>query len=213
MKAPTAYPLSWPLRQPRAKWRQPSRFLKPYKSVDPRTNAETRSGQRFHTVADATKQLEDELERLGAKDAVLSTNLPQKAGGGPRGDAGNPADPGAAVYFKLDGEQVVFACDKWQRVACNIYAIALHIGALRGMDRWGVGRERQAFTGYLALEAQTQPKWFEILECNETDPEKVIDGNRRRLLARYHPDGQEPDLDKFRAIGEAYRVAMELRGK
>ncbi len=40
----------------------------------------------------------------------------------------------------------------------------------------------------------------------------VIDEARRALVKRYHPDGSEPDAVKFHAVGEAYRIAQELRG-
>jgi hypothetical protein len=55
------------------------------------------------------------------------------------------------VYFKLHGKDRVLACDKWDRVADNIAAIAAHIDAIRRQDRYGVGTIDQAFAGYSAL--------------------------------------------------------------
>lgn len=40
----------------------------------------------------------------------------------------------------------------WTRVADNIAAIAAHVAALRGIERWGVGTLEQAFRGYQAIE-------------------------------------------------------------
>lgn len=62
-------------------------------------------------------------------------------------------DRGAAVYFEMKGKPVSLACDKWNRVEDNIWAIAKHIEALRGQQRWGVGSIEQAFRGYTALPA------------------------------------------------------------
>jgi hypothetical protein len=50
-----------------------------------------------------------------------------------------PSDTGAAVYFSYKGRQMCFACDKWQDVYDNIYAISKTIEALRGIERWGAG--------------------------------------------------------------------------
>jgi hypothetical protein len=114
------------------------------------------------SVNDATGELLGELERLGAAEGpVISTNLKLRLDGLPRSDQATPADPGVAVYFELDGKTIVLACDKWNRVADNIYAIAKHVDALRGQDRWGVGTVEQAFRGYTALPSGdgTDPWW------------------------------------------------------
>ena len=64
------------------------------------------------------------------------------------------------MYFKLDSvpEGLVLACDRWLRVEDNIAAVAAHIGALRGIDRWGVGSVRQAFAGYKRLGDDTRAR-------------------------------------------------------
>jgi hypothetical protein len=77
-------------------------------------------------------------------------------------------DPGIAVYFTLGKKRVVLACDKWAAPQENIYAIAKHVEALRGQDRWGVGSIEQAFAGYMALEERTGPSCFEILGISLT---------------------------------------------
>jgi hypothetical protein len=208
MNQPQAYPLSWPIGWPRTKFPQQSRFLRP----GSQTNS-TRIGDRRHTIADASRCLFDELDRLKATKVVLSTNLVLKANGQPHGNQAQPQDCGAAVYFELRGKRNVLACDKWQHVQCNIYALSKHIEALRGQERWGVGSLERAFTGYLALEAQTQAKWFEVLGVPEHASLQVIADARRDLVRRYHPDGKEPDAEKFHQVGEAYRIACELRAQ
>lgn len=201
---PQAYPLSWPVTQKRTAFRTESRFKRPG----------TNMRSRRHSISEARQLLSDELDRLGARGVILSTNLELNLNGDPRGTQGQPTDPGAAVYFELNRKPHVLACDKWQHVECNIYAIAKHIDSMRGQDRWGVGTREQAFTGYLALEAQTEKKWHEILgvapDCTREQANKA----RLQLLARCHPDvpdngGGDPAL--FAKIGEAFRIACELR--
>lgn len=202
-----AYPLTWPLGWPRAPFRQESRFRKPHSNSTPGAY-----NRRRHTIDEARRKLFDELERLGAKEVVLSTNLILRLDGYPNGGQAQPGDTGVAVYFKLKGKPIVLPCDKWTHVECNIWAVACHIESLRGQDRWGVGTVERAFDGYLALPQQTQAKWFETLGVAETATREEIDAARRGLLKRFHPNGSEPDEVKFFAVGEAYRIAMELRG-
>src|SRR3546814_9453399 len=89
----------------------------------------------------ALDRLEAELTRLGARGIILSSNLERTLSGAPRSGQADPADPGVAVYFTLKGKDTVLACDRWYRAADNMVAIAKHIEAIRGMDRWGeIGR-------------------------------------------------------------------------
>src|SRR3546814_9529449 len=95
------------------------------------------------TIATALDRLEAELTRLGARGIILSSNLERTLSGAPRSGQADPADPGVAVYFTLKGKDTVLACDRWYRAADNMVAIAKHIEAIRGMDRWGVGRSEE----------------------------------------------------------------------
>ena len=64
-----------------------------------------------------------------------------------------PADKGVAVYFTHKKQAMCFACDRWDRVQDNIYAIAMTIQALRGIERWGSGSMvEQAFLSVSTLD-------------------------------------------------------------
>jgi len=112
-----AYPLKWPEGWPRSKSRKAGNFGK----QEQRTNA---SGGSWRskidiTMADAMKRVKFELERLGvnvADDSIVSTNLKLNLSGLPRGDQGEPSDPGVAVYFqKRAGPMRVIAIDAYTR--------------------------------------------------------------------------------------------------
>lgn len=137
MASETAYPLLWPTGQQRAKHRSAAKF---------------RHDRGILDLGVAVRRLADELERLGAEHEVLSSNVPRSIDGSLRASTPNGADPGVALYFTFRGKRVVLACDRWSRVPDNIAAIAAHIEALRGQERWGVGSLEQAFRGYLAIE-------------------------------------------------------------
>jgi hypothetical protein len=158
----TRYPLAWPTG-----WkRNPlggSKYT-PFKSGKAHYKGKV-------TVNDAITRLEAELGRLGATDAVLSTNLRTGLRGDPLSGQPEPADRGAAVYFKLKGQDRVLACDTYTTVAGNVAAIANHIDALRRIERYGVGTLEQVFAGYDALPPPSddnRPPWRQVFGIHPT---------------------------------------------
>src|SRR5262249_46259283 len=152
------FPLEWPIgwtRTPRHK-RQRAAFRST--KVDNYTrNDGTRDQVKREvpvSVFVATQRLERQIEMLGGKHPTPSTNVSLRLDGRPRSE-GEPTDPGVALYFSFNGKATVFACDRFDRVADNIAAIAGHIDALRRVERYGVGTIEQALAGYKALPADT----------------------------------------------------------
>lgn len=121
-----------------------------------------------------------------ARYVTLSANLVLRLDGQPRAGQPEPQDKGVAIYFQLDGRDTVLACDKWDRVADNIAAIAKHIEALRGIDRWGVGTAAQAFAGYQALPLPEQ--WWQVLEVPARASADEINAAYRVKARSAHPD-------------------------
>lgn len=141
------------------------------------------------SLADARTRLQQELERLGARAITLSTNVELRLDGLPRSGQREPDDPGVAIYFSLQGKPIALACDKWDRVADNIAALAKHIDAMRGMDRWGVGSLSQAFAGYAALPApDLRRPWWLVLGVPSSAGTEEIEAAYRELAKRFHPD-------------------------
>ena len=146
------YPLEWPLG-----WRRTDRYKRQRASFSTKASADGRL-----SVIKAMERLQGELDRLGVRNPVLSSNVSLRLDGRPRSDE-EPTDPGVAVYFQFKGKATVLACDRWNRVADNIAAIAAHIDALRRVDRYGVGTLDQAFAGYKALPADSAADWRMVL--------------------------------------------------
>lgn len=189
MSAPERHPLSWPSgwkRTPPAD-RTRARF-----STRNRDGSNAWTTTKSITVHAALRRLTDELDRLGASGVLISSDLPLRADGMPRSDTREPLDPGVACYFKLRDVDRVFACDRWDRVGDNVAAIAAHIAALRGMDRWGVGTIEQAFRGYEALPPPTAARsrpWREVLEYGNALPDADAINRHYRIIAkRAHAD-------------------------
>lgn len=190
----TAFPLSWPLSWKRTKTPQRSRF-----------------GTHWNkpSVAKARDAVIAELTRMGCPsyNVVISSNVPLKRDGLPYSNQKEPSDTGVAVYFRVDERPTVLACDKWNTVGDNLWAIAKHIEALRGQDRWGVGSLAQAFAGYAALNEKTEPTCWEILDVAPHSPESQIMDAYRRKARETHPDSGGT-TEQFAAVVRAKDIAL-----
>lgn len=189
------YPLSWPASWPRSKMRSSSRF-------DPKG---TRS------FAAARDELIRELDRLGANRVILSSNIPLRKDGLPYASFKVPDDPGVAVYFHLKERPIALACDAWDRVVDNVWAIARHIDALRGQQRWGVGSIEQAFLGYQALpDADAVKPWWIVLGVKPDADWEAIKTAYRSLVKQHHPDvgGDRALWDRIQAAYEQACLAV-----
>ncbi len=158
------------------------------------------------SVAEALERLREEVRRLGGYESsqtlIVSANLALRNDGFPRSNQANPSDPGVAIYFKFRKKDRALACDRWDRVADNIVAIAKFIEAMRGQERWGVGSLEQAFVGFTAL-PPSAVDWRLVLgfSADETPSLERIDARYRDLARKNHPDvgGREADMAKINA--------------
>jgi hypothetical protein len=144
-------------------------------------------------MADAMKRVKLELERLSinvADDSIVSTNLKLNLSGLPRGDQGEPSDPGVAVYFqKKNGPMRVIAIDAYYRVRDNLAAIAATLEAMRAIERHGGAQIlERAFTGFTALPKPSGPDWWEVLQVPRTVTRATIEAKFRELARDRHPD-------------------------
>jgi hypothetical protein len=115
---------------------------------------------------------------MGGTNVVVSTNLPLFRDGYPIASGMEPTDPGVAVYFRLNGKSMVFACDRYFYVYENIQAIARTIEALRGIERRGASdMMERAFSGFNALTDGPSEDWREVFGFKPFEP--VIKKNGR----------------------------------
>jgi hypothetical protein len=203
-----AYPLSWPAGWPRraADASERAKF-----NVKVSVEGQTWKRSNAVTLYVGRERLLDELRRLGATDVVLSSNIPTRLDGLPYSKAAEPRDHAVAVYFRIKHEPRVLACDKWDRVADNMAALAAHVEAIRGQLRWGVGSLEQAFGGYRALPAMGATKaWHEILGMPASSTWDQVKGRREYLLRQHHPDhgGNQNQAAEINAAFDEARVAL-----
>jgi hypothetical protein len=155
----------------------------------------------------ALDELERQLRMLGALLPVISTNVQTRLDGRPYANQKRQTDPGAAIYFTLRKRRVVLACDKWLTVEENLYAIAKHIEALRGQERWGVGSVEQAFAGYAALQERTGPSCWDVLQIAPESNEQQILAAWRERVKTAHPDAGG-STEAYVALNEAKDIAL-----
>jgi DnaJ-domain-containing protein 1 len=208
----TRYPLAWPRGWPRTSGaqRRRARFKTSRRRVDGGASWVTHAEL---TIAQALGRLDLELDRLNARHPIVSTNVEVRLDGSPRSDRRNPDDPGIAVYFQLDGKPRVLACDRWDRVADNLAAVAAHIEAIRAVERYGVGALAQVFAGYAALPPVASVDWWVVLGVPPTADAVTIDAAFRRLARIYHPDtgGSTANHDTMAKLTEARAAALAAR--
>lgn len=191
------YPLSWPEGWPR---------ISNYKV------RKSRYGD--HTLAQAKKAIINEAGLLGGKNIIISTNIPVRADGFPMANRRTPEDRAAAVYFDYNGKKMCFACDSWNKVEDNLWAINLTIVAIRQIERAGASELlERAFRGFAALPAPGNDQWWDVLKVPRNANSNEIKSAYFKLAKENHPDGGGT-TEKFLVIRNAYTAALEeIRNK
>lgn len=204
----TAYPLQWPAgrrRTERAR-RKLGRF-----------NRKVDNGRYLQTkdisVADAVDRLQGELDRIGARLPVVSSNVELRLDGLPRSGQRAPDDPGVALYFQLDGKPHCMPCDTYVKVEHNIAAIAAHIEATRAIERHGVATVSEMFAGFEALPppGAAERPWWEVLGVERGAGETVVRAAYREKAKAAHPDAAGGSAAAMAALNAARDAALAER--
>lgn len=207
--APTqAYPLTWPagvLRTP------------PHERV---------AGTFDSTPDRVRREMLLELDRLVLgkqarthtvrNSVILSTNVQLRLDGEPMAGRSEPSDPGVALYFKMHGEPMVIASDKYDKVWKNMRAIQRTLEAMRAIGRYGSSQlQARAFTGFKALSQEaSRPSWQAVLDVKPDCTYEQAKAAWRALVTRYHPDNNVlGDRARFEAVMVAWGEAQQHFGK
>jgi len=170
--------------------------------------------------------LDRELYQLGARNIVIEIALREsdiRLDGWPRADARSPSHPGVVVSFDSKHGPLRYATDVFEYWQHNVRAIALGLEALRKVDRYGITRRGEQYTGWKALPPGIAlgPAAFEsreaaarfILETAEENVDWLEDmlgdielakGFYRTASKKAHPDagGSHEDFTKLQAAWE-----------
>lgn len=194
----SAYPLHWPGVWERNQEPRRSRF------------------SPYLTIAEARDEVYRELDLMGATDIVISSNAELLKSGEIASRQRYMQDTGVAVYFSLAGQKVI-PCDEWERIQDNLHAIALTVGALRGLERWGTKKiVSAAFEGFAALPpiaGGIDPlAYFGLAQIHRTKitPDMLNAAFRERAKTA-HPDAGGSD-EAFRELQQMFEAARVRLG-
>lgn len=183
------HPLTWPEGEPRT------------------PGHEKRGKSQFATTRLRTeRQLEDELKRFKATDAILSFNVARR---------GRVDDTAVALFFSLpDGRQISICCDLYLSQDDNMRAIYMVIDAMRTIARYGGDHlSQKSFTGFAAL---PPPKdVWSILGLNKDLGQRLSPKLRREYVMEAFRERAKEGHGKghdMSALVEARDIALQELG-
>lgn len=189
-----AYPLQWPEGWPRT-------------SYNNRGNSRFGKNLGFNQI----RELQRELKLLGARNVVISSNVPIRNDGLPYASESKRRydDPGVAVYFTLKGKQLSMARDKYWTPWENIRSLVLTIDGLRSMERHGGSTMMdRAFSGFTALPKPGGADWWEVLQIPRGVSRATVEAKFRELARERHPDQGGSD-DQMAELNRARAQALQ----
>jgi hypothetical protein len=193
----------------------PPRFPLEYPHTIERSKKRFRSSfdpQGRRTILQAYEELVRQLELFGAREIIVTTNIPITKVGKPYSRFAEPDDPGVGVYFKdPKGIPRATGCDLWDRVKDNLWAIAKDIDAQRGRLRWGVKTQEELYEemkyltppGQTVTAGQIAGNWWVVLKVDPNASLSEIEQAYRDLARYYHPDSSTGNEKMMALINRA----------
>jgi hypothetical protein len=169
-------------------------------------------------------ELEYEIDRLSGRDVIIGAGLSERdirIDGWPKSNA-SWLHPGIELSFDSRYGRLIYATDVFYDWRDNLRAIALGLAALRAVDRYGITRRGEQYSGWKALPtgsgdpATAEEAWGVLLNAAGIRPDgpnaQAARSNGfasvyRQAVKRAHPDtGGQPEV--FRRV-EAARKLLE----
>lgn len=162
--------------------------------------------------SDTLSLLDRELQHLGAEAVVIQADFAEadiRLDGMPRANARVPSHPGVIVSFESKVGPLQYATDAHEWWQHNVRAIALGLEALRKVDRYGITRNHEQYTGWKQLTAgdgsPTSAEQARLLLQELTGWADVDPSTYRLALKMAHPD-HGGSTEKLMAVREAGRL-------
>lgn len=193
MNLPKGYPLAWP-----EDWT--------------RTEPHKRNASLWKvSTAVARDELERELKLFGAREFVVTANLPLRLDGRPLSGTSEPRDPGVSVWWVDPKNRVtrVVACDAWRTVRENMRAVGKTVEAMRTMERAKAGQalERMVESFAAATLPPPRPAWADVLDVRAPYSLAQIEAAYKTQAKRRHPD-QGGTHEGFLELQRAYQAGL-----
>jgi hypothetical protein len=120
--------------------------------------------------SDTLELLERELTHLAAKDVVIEADFTEadiRLDGLPRKNARAPQFPGVRIAFESKHGPLVYQTDSCAFWEHNVRSIALGLEALRAVDRYGITRRAEQYTGWKAIGAGSSSEGVTVADATE----------------------------------------------
>lgn len=182
---------------------------------------------RFKAGWSATLDLLDrELHHIGAKNIVIQLDLNEseiRNDGMPKANA-RPRSPGVVLAFDSPYGPLKYPCDQFDDWQDNARAIALALEALRKVDRYGVTKRGEQYTGWKALPATTHATLsvegaaIELFNFSGVPTREILTDRehaRRALriaVSRTHPDRNKRNRTDYDRVDAARSVLTAHHG-
>lgn len=200
-------PLQWPVGTPRTK--------NPTYSSFGGSNQKPDIGKASWYLVDQIRLLQGKSNSYEA-EYIINSNLRYRQDGIPYANQRQPEDQGVAVYFPFNGEDIVIASDKYNKIGCNIWAVAKTIDNFRGIQRWGASDFlTRAFTGFKALPESAGEDslgfddWRGILDTGIDPTFEHVKKQFKKLATPWHPDKPDGDREMWDMFEAAYQQALK----
>lgn len=196
--------------RPLTLWTQPH--------TSPRRSRWTFKGSWSSTLA----LLDTELTHLRAEQVVIEADFTEadiRLDGMPRASARSPQFPGIRLSFTCPHGPLAYATDTHEFWQHNVRAIALGLGALRAVDRYGITQHGEQYTGWRALPPGADPEprmtqeeaWsilgsfgeVPIARLRVTATTDTLKGLHRKARAFAHPDRHGGDREVWDQVEQA----------
>lgn len=201
--------------------------FRPIQWTGPSTPADQRRSRgTFRASWDNTLTLLDyELVCLAASDVVIEADLTAadiRMDGMPRLNARQPQFPGVRLAFASKFGPLIYATDVHQFWQHNVRAIALGLEALRAVDRYGVTKRGEQYTGWAALPAAPPPDprrdaAVTLVSMGGGDVDRVMTDSEyravvyRRAARAAHPDhfgGDGSHMSRLNVANDVLRGSL-----
>ena len=198
----------------------------------PQLLTDDRTWDRFSVGwTDTLWLLEREIDQLGGENVVIKMAVrPQdiRRNGRLRANARTEEHPGVIVCFDSRFGHLTYPCDTFNRWQANVRAIALALEALRKVDRYGVSKRGEQYSGFgqlppaggssaemdlqTAAEIIVDAAQVEIAPQHITTNLSTYRSVRREALRYTHPDSFNGQEERFKIVNRATAVLDKHHG-
>ena len=154
-----------------------------------------------------------ELEMLKAKHVVLQVDFREgdlRIDGLPRADR-RLNSPGIILAFDSRFGPQQYPCNEFSHWEDNLRGIALSLEGLRRVDRYGVSKRGEQYTGWKAIPSRTGSEEYMDLDSARAYIDANYDGDLTKALRATHPDlgGDDPaEFARVRRARELIKAAQ-----